>query len=70
MKEERAFKWLIGVIGLLLVLGLAGLLMGVLLYRAAPIRRHPPASPHPRATATYFLLGEWWCGENETSLMR
>jgi hypothetical protein len=54
---HREFRWLIGVMGLLLVLGLAALLLVVLLYRAGPMRRHPLASPVPRATATYALQG-------------
>jgi hypothetical protein len=54
---HREFRWLIGLIGLLLVLGLAALLLVVLLYRAGPMRRHPLASPTPRATATHALRG-------------
>ena len=38
---HREFRWLISVIALLIVLGLAILLIVVLLYRAGPIRGHP-----------------------------
>jgi hypothetical protein len=45
----REFRLLLGVIGLLVVLGLAALLIVVLLYRSGPIRGHPAASPTPTA---------------------
>src|SRR5262249_34564835 len=56
--RNREFKLLIGVIGLLLILGLAALVTVVLLFRVGPMRGHPPATPTPSATATHGLIGE------------
>ena len=42
--RHREFLWLMGGIGVLLVI--------VTFYRAGPIRGHPPATPAPTATAS------------------
>lgn len=50
--RHREFLWLMGGIGVLLVVGLIVLLVIVTFYRAGPIRGHPPATPAPTATAS------------------
>jgi hypothetical protein len=47
---RREFLLLLGGLGVLLLVGLAVLLFVVTVYRAAPIRGHPPPSPVPTAT--------------------
>jgi hypothetical protein len=49
---HREFLWLMGGIGVLVVVGLIVLLVIVTFHRAGPIRGHPPATSVPTATAS------------------
>ncbi|HYW26912.1 MAG TPA: hypothetical protein VE953_22280 [Terriglobales bacterium] len=48
--RRREFLWLLGGIGVLLIVGLVVLLVVVTFYRAGPIRGHPQATPVATAT--------------------
>lgn len=51
--RSRDFVWLLGGIGMLLVVGLVILLIVVVQFRSAPIRGHPPpTNASPAATAS------------------
>jgi hypothetical protein len=51
-EHHREFLWLMGVIGALLVIGVAILITVVLLYRSGNIRGHPQPTATPAATAS------------------
>jgi hypothetical protein len=54
-RRDREFRWLMAVIGLALLLGVAVLLIVVLFQRSGQIRGHPSSSPSAALASTISL---------------